>query len=535
VHATTSAPASTVEGSGYFTTGDTPWIPQGCSVARPGQLQRAELERLAGHRVTALRIWIDYYETGEVNLDALRAVRTWAEELDLRLLMVLFSPAFLTDIYEPTSRFDQGLTVFNRSCRRPDDVISEPGAFEALAARCRSVLGVFGDSPALLGWELVNQTDDLYETGPAAMAGFIRRLAERVREEDARVGARRPVTASSFQPAPPAWLLELEELDFVGFHAYARSVHDPVNRVDGAVHVGAALGYALAAQPRPRPVLDTESGAIGHLYDPAAPRPDPAFRAELAHNLRWAHFASGGAGSGLHISSNDEGQTPLGRRVPLSRLGWQPLGGELAAIDAIAKAWALAPGHGPVRNLAGSLRAGDGVFGFASGTAQRTIGWLLRDTRGRDLASDVERALAAGPTQPRTLDLRLLALDAWSQAFQRISIDPLDQYTRKAIGMLLQRGPAGLHRAQELIDEGLEHLEGFARHAPPVLDPAGAAAGPAMVTLSGLAPGPHRLRWLDDTTGEVVGDTRVDGPTTAATSPPFDRHLAFVLTPEAAP
>lgn len=531
MNALSSQAAVTVEDSGYFTAGDAPWVALGCSVSRPGQLDGAELERIAGHGVTALRIWIDYYETGELDVEALRSVRGWAERLGLRLLFVLFSPAFLTDMYELSSRFSQGLTVFNQSCQRPEDVLSEPGAFEAIAARCRSVLEVFGDSPTLLGWEVVNQTDDLYEAGPAVMTEFIKRLAERVREEDARVGVRRPLTASSFQPAPPAWLLELDELDFIGFHAYARSVHDPVNRVDGAVHVGAALRYALAASPRPRPVLDTESGSIGHLFDPATPRPDPAFRAELAHNLRWAHFASGGAGAGLHISANDERQTPVGRRVPLSRLGWQPLTGELGTIEAIARMWQLAPGHGPVRNLANVLHTGDGVLGFASGTGQRTIGWLLRDTRARDLAADVEHALAAGPTHIHTLDLRLLALDAWSQAYQRISLDPHNQYSRKAVGMLLHRGPSGLRRAGELIDEGLEQLERFARAAPAVLDETTPTAEPAEVALSGLGPGHHRLRWLDDTTGEVVASAEVHGPDVTVVTPPFDRHLAFVLAP----
>ena len=173
-----------------------------------------------------------------------------------------------------------------------------------------------------------------------------------------------------------------------------------------------------------------------------------------------------------------------------------------------------------------------GVFAFASGTGQRTIGWLLRDTRARDLAADVERALAQGPTQPRTIDLRLLALDAWSQAYQRILLDPHNQYSCNAIGMLLHRGPSGLHRAGELIDEGLEHLQRFAGQAPAVLDQSTTGAEPAAVTLTGLPPGRHLLRWLDDTTGEVLAATQVDGPTADTTSPAFDRHLAFPLTPE---
>jgi hypothetical protein len=481
--------------------------------------------------VTTLRVWTDYYETGELDVQALRSIRGWAERLGLRLLLVLFSPARLTDIYEPESRFDLGLTPFNAICRRPEDVVREPAALDVLVARCRAILDVFGDSPALFAWELVNQTDDLYQIGTAEMADFIRRFADRVRAEDARVGATRLLTATSFQPAPPAWLLTMDELDFDGFHAYARSVHDPVNRVDGAVHVGVAIRYALAAQARPRPVLDTESGPIAHIFDPGMPRPDPAFRAELAHNLRWAHLAAGGAGTGLHISANDEGQAAT-RRVPLSRLGWQPLTGELASINAIARTWALAPGHGPVRNLAADLTTGPGVFGFASATAGRAIGWLLRDTRTRDLAADVERALAAGPTEPGTLDARLLALDAWLEAYQRVSLDPLDQYSRKAIGMLLRQGASGLRRAGELIDEGLTHLDQVTRQvAPGLLDAGDAAPAPAEVTLGGLADGRHRLRWVDDTSGEVVAEAEAAGPTIRAQSPPFDRHLAFVVTP----
>ncbi len=522
-------------GSGYFSTEAGPFLVQGCSVARPGQLSGESLQRLAARGVTTLRLWSDYYETGKLDLESLRHARTWADRLGLGFIIVLFSPAFLTDMYEETSRFDRGLTMFSGICREPAEIATKAEAVEAIIGRCRDILSVFEDSPALLAWEVVNQTDDLYEVGPGPMADLIRRLLDRVRDEDRRHGAARPVTASSFQPVPPDWLLAMDELDFTSFHAYARSVHDPVNRIDGAVHVGAAIAYALERLPRPRPVLDTESGSIAHLFDPAAPRPDVAFRGELAHNLRWAHFASGGAGSGLHISANDEGLSAE-RRVPLSRLGWEPLTAELDTIAAIGRLWPAGGVAGPVRNLSRELDVeAQGVAGFASEAAARVTGWLLRDTTASDLAEDVGRALAAGKTAPGDLDLRLQVLDSWRAAFGKVSLDPHNQYSRKAIGMLLRRGRDGLGRACELVDEGLEHLAAVTpRLAPELL--AASPPGPAQVavSISGLGPGRTRWTWVDDRSGEVLASSVQAGPTARATSPAFDRHIAFLVTREPA-
>ena len=67
--------------------------------------------------------------------------------------------------------------------------------------------------------------------------------------------------------------------------------------------------------------------------------------------------------------------------------------------------------------------------------------------------------------------------------------------------------------------------------APGMLD-AAAAGGGTELAVAGLDPGGWRLRWVDDRSGAVVGEAAARGPTVTATSPPFDRHLAFVLTPE---
>jgi hypothetical protein len=522
--ATTLTPLEAVRGSSWFHAGGVPCPLQGCSVTRPGLVTADGMRELAARGVNTLRVWADYHESGDVDLDGLRAMRAWGEELGVRVLVALFSPAHLTDMYEPVSRFARGLTVFNGTCEAPRDVVRAPAALETVVDRARTVLAAFEDSPALLGWELVNQTDDLYDVASAEMAAFIRRLADRVRAEDARFGRTRLLAASSFQPVPPAWLIELEALDFVAFHAYGRSVHDPTDRIAGALNVGAAVRYAIEAAPG-RPVLDVESGPIGHLYDRALPRPDVEFRGELAHNLRWAHLASGGAGTGLHIPINDEGLTAA-RRVQLSRLRWTPLTSELRDIEAIGRFWRLAPPEGPVRALAGALEVdSDGVLAFGSGNAGRVVGWLLRDTRESDLAADVQRALAAGPTEPGTLDLRLLALDAWKAALDRAGLDPHNQYSRAAIGRLLRQRGVGVRRACELVDEGLAHLLAV---APDMLNAAPPAPAQVEVTLGGLDDRPYRVLWVDDVTGEVLSVRDARGPAVRVASPPFDRHVALV-------
>jgi len=491
------------------------------------------MARLVAHGGSTIRLWSDFYERGTTDLESFRAVRGWAEELGVRILLVLFSPAFLSDIYEERSRFDQGLTMYNGICDRATDVITSEAATDAIVQRCRDVLSVFADSPALAGWELVNQADDLYDVDCAAMRGFISRLAERIRAEDRKSGQERLLAASSSHPVPPGWLLDLDELDFVAIHPYAEAIEFPTNRFDGAVHVAAAIRYALERQRAPRPVLDTESGIIGQLYVAGLPRPDIAFRAEMMHNLRWAHVAAGGAGTGLHVPINDEGMTAE-RRVPLSRIRWEPLAAELDDIAAISAVWSRAPRRGTIRPLGDLARVDrDDVVVIASRADDRVLGWLLRDTRIPDFVADATAAMAAGPTRPANLDLRLHALDAWRAALGRLSIDPVAFSGRKAITLLLGRGGPRTPRACSLIDEGLAHLHDVTRRtAPWLLEVAAPEPTPVTVSVDGLPPQAYRLLWIDDTDARVLGAATVVGPAITATSPPLLRHLAFVLTPQ---
>jgi hypothetical protein len=532
VSTTALLPVETRTDSGYFVAGAAPFLVQGCSVAKP-HVDEEALRRATSHGLSTIRLWADYNESGKLDLDELRAIREWGEQLDFRVLIVLFSPAPLTDMYEGTSRFDRGLTMYNGMCARAADVVRDEQALAAIVERCRTILSVFEDSPVLLGWEVVNQTDDLYEVSPVVMADFARRLAEHVRRADRGYGQTRLVTASSLQPMPPEWLLRFDEIDFVGFHAYSESHHAPTDRVEAAVHVGATLKYALEGLSHTCPIVDVESGPIAHLFDVGYPRPGLDFRRELAHNIRWAHFASGGAGSGLHISINDEGLTAE-RVVPLSRLRWHPLASELEDMAAIDRVWSSAPGSGVVRHLGDAASStADDVFAFASATPQRAVGWLLRDTRAADLAADLDRALAAGPTVLSTLDLRLHALDAWRAGLRRLGLDPHREFTRKAIGMLLRRGRSGVGRACELVDEGLEHLLAVTRRvAPSLLEANDPGPFPAGLRVGGLDWSSFRLTWFDDVDGAVLESTAVEGPFVQASSPPFGRHIAFVLSPE---
>jgi hypothetical protein len=528
-------PVVTPAGGGYLEAGGEPFLVQGFAVPSAAGLDEETIRRFAAHGGTTVRLWSDFYERGTVDVEMLRSVRVWAERHGVRILFVVFSPAFLSDIFEEQSRFEQGLTAFNGLIARPVDVVSSEAALEALVARCRAVLAAFGSSPALLGWEVVNQADDLYDVATTAMRDFIRRLADRIRAEDRRSGTERLIAASASRAVPPAWALDLEDTDFVAFHPYAESIEFPTNRIDGALHVAGAIRYALSAQARPRPILDTESGPIGQLYVSGLPRPGVAFRAELMHNLRWAHLAAGGAGTGLHIPVNDEGMTAT-RRVPLSRLRWAPLTAELADLAAIGRFWSLSPGRGPVRSLSADATADrDDVTVIASATPGRTIGWLLRDTRGADLAGDVDDALAAGPTVLATFDRRLHALDACRAALARRCVEPLNFAGRKAITLLAGRGRTGMHRAGELIDEELTHLVRVIRQlAPDLLDAGPVTPSPITLRLGGLPAGRHRVQWVDDGDGHVIGSTTVsaDGSAVRLESPKMDRHLAFVIRPE---
>src|SRR6266545_548840 len=150
-------------GASYFERSGNPVLLQGCSVAQLEYLTRSRLATAASRGVTLIRAWPDYGEAGALDEPAIARLRIAAEDLGVYFLFVLFSPGCLSDIFDGTSNFHRGRTVYNAFCKRSADVIDRSETIDVLTERCRAILRIFGDSPALMGWEIVNETDPLYE------------------------------------------------------------------------------------------------------------------------------------------------------------------------------------------------------------------------------------------------------------------------------------------------------------------------------------------------------------------------------------
>ena len=317
-------------GRHYFMTGDgSPFLllghndaicwPNLAPLREPGGRDAvlSHLRMLAAHGVTVLRLMLEYGEDGDwffedpAGCPLPQAVRYWddliglCEQAGLRLLLAFW------DTFHLSVRWD--LHPYSR----PGSGFDAPGCFctsktarAVQKERLRFCLERWGGSPAIFGYDLLNEMHPAWGGDPEEQHRWIAEMADFVRRvERERWGHTHLLTVSTFGGLPEEayqdLILRHPALDFASTHVYEFGrIDNPVNTIDGALAMQDAVRFALASMREPRPYTDSEHGPIHLFMDHKRQLPE-AVDAEYFHNLAWAHLASGGAGGGMRWPFRD--------------------------------------------------------------------------------------------------------------------------------------------------------------------------------------------------------------------------------------
>jgi mannan endo-1,4-beta-mannosidase len=525
----------------YFQFEDgTPFVPIGhCHF----NLRRVTEEGLMAARLsgeTIIRIWPDDDETGEFPDEDMDRLLELAAQYDLYIIASIIHTNRMTDLYHGPSRFDAGKTIWNQVCTRSEQVLTDPAALDLAAARIKHVAHRWGGHPHIFAWEIVNEIDVLYRAEPGALSAYIDRMGALLHTcELERWGQTHLRTVSTYELLPAhECFYTSRHVDFLSFHPYVQSVLQPLNGLDAALNLNRAIRLILARTSEPRPYLNTEYGPILQFFEPAyACVPEPVHD-EWVHNLIWAHTASGGAGAGITIPvAYGYGQ----RLTPAQNRSQHALMRFSAHIDWTSFASVNADGDvAPDRSDVAVMACRDG---------DRLAGWLLRDTRTQDMLAAIDRIRCGPPANGADLTrkerlllarTRLFALDAWGQLLRQAGLDPQSQYTRRVIGLLLNRsnqrgGERCLVQAAHKIEDSLTLLAWLSETDPraQALWATGRAIGDIRTRLcfTGFSGCPLRVTWFDDRTGRVLWWEKAAGTTFEIETPCFDRHLALIVEP----
>lgn len=184
-------------------------------------------------------------------------------------------------------------------CATKRDFITSPAARAAQKARIKMMVDRWGNSPAIFAWDVLNEFDIKW-TGATASerAGWVADMTQYLQSYELQKWGHRHMTTLSAVNAVPTGVIAntiylTPQFDFATTHQYLEHINDPTNWIDPALDVNQAVRYSLGYIRDGRPYMDTESGPIDKR--PATDEWDSRYY----HYMLWAHFASGGAGSGM--------------------------------------------------------------------------------------------------------------------------------------------------------------------------------------------------------------------------------------------
>jgi mannan endo-1,4-beta-mannosidase len=354
----------------------------------------AYIKMMAEHGVTVVRIMLEYCEDENWFFEDAEGrpvpstVQYWdnlvglCERYKIRLLVQFWDTFFMSRRWEhhPYSAPGSGLDG-------PGSFCTSPTALEAQKRRIRFFIDRWGDSPAILAYDLLNEIHPYWGGTPDDQHRWLTEIARFTRNcEIERWGKRHLLTVSIFGAKPEEGYGDLvfrhAELDFASTHVYELGLVDnPENTIDCAVVMREAVKYAFSQMPDTRPYTDSESGPI-HLFMDLKLFLEEPFESEYYHNMSWAHLATGGAGSGMrwpfrdpHTLSPGMHDVMLGmsRFIKAGPIRWldfspQPLDDALQVVP---------------RDAAGAS-ADPHVLPFGCSDGRQALVWLLRDTRVAD-------------------------------------------------------------------------------------------------------------------------------------------------------
>jgi len=357
------------------------------------------IQKLAAHGVTVMRMMLEYchddawYLEKPVGRFAPEQVLYWdnviglCERHGVRLLLSPWDTFFMARRWEQHPYSAKGSPF-----RGPSDFCVHRPAIAAEKARLAFIIDRWGDSPAILGFDLLNEIHPHWGGTVAQQGEWIHEIATFMNARAlARHGRRHLLTCSIFGPMPegeyPELIFRHPDLDFATTHIYWPDWIDmPENTFDCVRAINRSVRYALGEIRDQRPFTDTETGPI-HLFLERQQQLDAAFDTEYYHNMSWAHLMSGGAGSGMRWPSRNPhcltdamhavqaGMARACRAVDWAHFAATPVEGRLRVVAReVAEQY-----RGTVPRLAVLPLLPARAYGVSDGPT--SFLWVLRDSR----------------------------------------------------------------------------------------------------------------------------------------------------------
>lgn len=359
------------------------------------------IKMLVDHGVTVLRIMLEYCQDNRwffekpVGKPLAKAVRYWdnlvglCERYKLRLLVLFWDTFFMARRWKQHPYAQPG-TGFEG----PWSFCTSPQAMEAEKARIKFFIERWGNSPAIFGYDILNEIHPHWGGTPEEQCRWVTEMARFIKEcETARWGKSHLLTLSVFGARPEDAYRDLvlrhPALDFATTHVYEFGpIDNPDNVIDCAIVMRDSVRFAFEqmVDDEMRPYTDTESGPI-HLFMDLEGNLEDEFENEYYHNMSWAHLATGGAGSGMrwpfrnphHLTPGmHEVQKGMARFVASCALDWNSFSPN--PVDHLLAVEGRCP----------EARCEDtSVLCFGCGDAEQALFWLLRDFREREITEEV--------------------------------------------------------------------------------------------------------------------------------------------------
>jgi hypothetical protein len=526
----------------YFQFEDgTPFVPVGHNNVYQITEEIVKVARESGENT--IRIWFHWDGAdGTPDYDKLDHLLELAEQYDIYIMVAVFDDAPFTDLFSGRCRFNEGRTMYNGICARPEEFLTSPKAIDLQKQCIRYLVDRWGHSPRIFAWELMNQIDALYRAGEEEMAFWVNTIGAYFEQyELEKWGKAHLRSISSHDPVPTFdFFYNSPNIDFIAGHVYPESVKALLNTIDAALHINRTIKLSLSKMKVSRPYIDTENGPLAHVFDPSFARPPDEVLDEWFHNMSWAHLVSGGAGSGFTLPVADRMRPSPGGRL---RSG---LGDRLSPAQAQSQRamvrfcrhidWTSFNATNADEHVEVDLSE---VIPMTCWDGTWMVAWLLRDTRVADSIEIIKKTMAENDiTTPENQHSRLFALDVWDWLAKKTDFEPQSWHKRLAVSVLLKQGQEE-ERAMSLacrrIDESLAKFAFLTERDPALQKLWQNGRGPALiqprVTFSGFADEEHQVTWFDDTTGEPIRTDLTSGSRFCLMAPAFSRHIAVLVRP----
>jgi len=287
---------------------------------------------LAAHGITVLRIMLEYvdhewrYFEHPAGHFVPSMVQLWddlfalCEKYGLRIMLTPWDTHWMARRWKhhPYNAANGGPAKTRRS------LLTDEATIAATIARFEFIIRRWGGTGVLAAWDLFNEVHPRWGGTPGEQAATLTRISHAIREIEHRIWGNTTLqTVSIFGPDPGEQYHHLifshPDLDFATTHIYRGAIDNPFDTVTPALTMAEWVRFAWHQVPAGRPFMDTEHAPIHYFNNRHRILPE-AFDDEYERHLIWAHFASGGAGSGMRWPSRHPHLLTPGMRRSLHSL-----------------------------------------------------------------------------------------------------------------------------------------------------------------------------------------------------------------------